>query len=378
MQRNPIGRSSPNVRSVLIAAGALVLLVVLAAVLSPHIYLFTKIDAQEVGVRFRAGRIFRVVGPGVYSDFGWYANIKTVKVEAVTFSVTDPEVITQDRQRVGLEVSGDAFRPNIGQVDTLTNLWPKYQRLYVDDEALRARIIDLVLQAMKSCVGDRSFNESVIGASRDELRLCVDSETNRLANELGLTVKNVAIPNVILAPEAQASLDRITQSRLDTELAQQDAIKAREQTAADQARQEGEVRVTLARQQEEVRQQTNLAQLQETRLKAELVVIEAQKANDLLTAQRDLEINAVQAEAALTAARAALAQDIVLAELYAQNPDYAYLQAVQLNASALSATDKLIFTPEGTTPTIVVPGTGILPTIDTGVTAETGVVTESP
>ena len=77
-----------------------------------------------------------------------------------------------------------------------------------------------------------------------------------------------------------------------------------------------------ARQQEEVRQQTTLAQLQETRLKAELVVIEAQKANDLLTAQRDLEINAVQAEAALTAARAALAQDIVLAELYAQNPDY--------------------------------------------------------
>ena len=378
MQRNPIGDRSINMKWVIVIPAVVVLLVLLSAILSPHFYLFTKVDAQEVGVRFRAGRIFQVVGPGVYSDFGWYANLKRVKIEAVTFSVTDPEVITQDRQRVGLEVSGDVFRPSIGQIETLTNLWPKYQRLYLDDEALRARITDLVLQAMKSCVGDRSFNESVIGASRDELRLCVDSEINRLANALGLTVRNVAIPNVILAAEAQASLDRITQSRLDTELAQQDAIKAREQTAADQARQEGEVRVTLARQQEEVRQQTTLAVLQEARLKAERVVIEAQKANDLLTAQKDLEINAVQAEAALTAARAALAQEIVLAELYAQNPDYAYLQAVQLNASALSATDKLIFVPEGTTPTIVVPSAGIMPTIDTGAIVETGIVTESP
>ena len=117
-------------------------------------------------MRFRAGRIFRVVGPGVYSDFGWYANIKTVKVEAVTFSVTDPEVITQeDRQRVGLEVSGMRFVPISDRLIHSPTYRPESTNgSYVDDEALRARIIDLVLQAMKSCVGDRSFNESVIGA----------------------------------------------------------------------------------------------------------------------------------------------------------------------------------------------------------------------
>jgi len=37
----------------------------------------------------------------------------------------------------------------------------------------------------------------------------------------------------------------------------------------------------------------------------------------------------------------------------------------QANASALTATDKIIFTPEGSTPTIVVPGPGILPTVET-------------
>jgi hypothetical protein len=205
----------------------------------------------------------------------------------------------------------------------------------------------------------------VIGSARDELRLCIDNQLNELAGTLGLVVKNVAIPNVILASDVQASLDAITQSRLDTELAAQDAIKAKEQAAADQAREEGAVRVTLARQQEEVRQQTVLADLQRQKLEANRAVIEAEKSNDLLSAQKDLEINKIKAEAALENARADLAQQAVLAELYRTSPDLAYLEALSRNASALQPTDKLIFTPEGTAPTIVVPGAGIMPTVET-------------
>jgi hypothetical protein len=36
----------------------------------------------------------------------------------------------------------------------------------------------------------------------------------------------------------------------------------------------------------------------------------------------------------------------------------------------LQPTDKLIFTPDGTTPTIVLPGPGIVPTVDTARAAE--------
>ncbi|MFN2156004.1 MAG: hypothetical protein ACK2UX_12260, partial [Anaerolineae bacterium] len=125
------------------------------------------------------------------------------------------------------------------------------------------------------------------------------------------------------------------------------------------------IRVQLARQQEEVRQQTILAELQREKLEANRVVIEAEKANDLVSAQRDLEINKAKADAATEGARAELALETVRAQLYSRNPDYAYLQALTINASALQPMDKVIFTPEGSTPTIVVPGSGILPTIDT-------------
>ena len=365
MDRRSVNRLAPSLKGLVWGLGIVVLLVILLAVLGQHFYFLARIDPQEVGVRFRGGRITEVVGPGVYSDFALYADIKRVSSEAVSFSVTDPEVITLDRQRIGLVVSGDVFRPNVGQFELLRELWPEYRGLYLSDEALRTRVTDLALQAMKSCVGDRTFNNNVIGSARDDLRVCVDTELDSLATNLGLMVKNVAVPNVMLSEEVQASLDSITRSRLDTELAAQDAIKAKEQSAADQAREEGAVRVTLARQQEEVRQKTTLAKLEEERLKAQRVVIEAEKANDLLSAQKDLEINQVRAEAAVAAARAELASELILADLYATNPAYAYFQAVLANASALTAADKIIFTQEGTSPTIVVPGAGIVPTVDT-------------
>ena len=79
---------------------------------------------------------------------------------------------------------------------------------------------------------------------------------------------------------------------------------------------------------------------------------------------RAVAVFQAQAAAALAAARASLAQELLLAEIYAENPAYAYMQALITNASALSATDKIIFTQEGTSPTIVVPGPGIVPTVD--------------
>lgn len=348
-----------------VVALVIVGLLIVFGIVNQHAYFVARVDQQEVGVRFRGGSIYQIVGPGVYSDVALYAELKKVSSEAVSFSVEDPEVITLDRQRIGLLVSGDVFRPGIGQSDQLRELWASYQNLYLSDEALRLRVNDLALQAMKSCAGDRTFIDNVVGTGRDALLVCIDERLSELAANLGLEVRNVAVPNVILSEEVQASLDAITKSRLDTELAQQDAIKAREQAAADQAREEGAVRVQLARQQEEVRQRTTLSALERERLEVQLSVIEQEKTNDLFSAQQDLEINSVRAEAALSAARAALAEETVIAEIYADSPGYAYIQSLVTNASALSELDKIIFTPEGTAPTIVVPGPGIVPTVDT-------------
>jgi len=284
---------------------------------------------------------------------------------------------------MGLVVSGDIFRPGLAHKDTIENLWPQYRGLYLDDELAKARVQDLARQSMKVCVGDRSFDDNIIGTSRDELRACIDDELNQLSDQLGLEVKNLVVPEVMLSAAVQTALDAIVQSRLETEKAAQDELKAEAEAAAEQARQEGEIRVEQSRVQEQTRQQTTLAELERARLAAQLDVIEAEKANelaqldkaravidstkanDLLAAERDLEINEALTEAAVAKARGDIAQQMALAELYEDNPEYVQLLIVQANASALKQTDKIIFTVDGMTPTLVLPCPGIIPTVET-------------
>lgn len=361
----------------------IIVAVVLLVFSSQFYYIFEKVEQQEVGIQFRSGSIYNMVGPGVYSDFGLFVEMKRVSSQAIPFSVEDDEIITKDKQRIGVIVSGDIFRPTLAQKDILQRLWAEYSGIYLGDELAKGRVQALTQQAMKVCVGDRNFNDNVVGTARDALRNCIDDELNTLAGNYGLRVENVVVPDVILSPEVQASLDAIVQSRLATEKAAQDKLKADAEAEAEQARQEGEIRVQQSRIQEEAKQQTILAQLEQEKILAQKAVIEANKANelaqveaqkaiieaektnDLLAAQKDLEINQALAAAAAEKAKADLAAQLVLAELYADNPGYLELQKVQANANALQATDKIIFTPEGTVPNLVFPGPGIVPTVNT-------------
>lgn len=372
---------------------AVVLVGILLAFTSQFYYFFERVDEQEVGIQFESGRIKDVVGPGVYSDVGLFVDMVRISSQAIPFTVTDEEIITKDKQRIGLVVSGDIFRPNLAAKDDMRRMWAQYRGVYLDDELARQRVQDLARQSMKVCVGDRTFDDNIIGTARDELRSCVDSELSELAKNFGLEIENVVVPEVILSPEVLVALDAIVQSRLETEKAAQDKLRANAQADAEQARQEGEIRVEQSRIQEQTRQQIILAKLEQEKTLAQKVVIEAERANELarveaqtaiiaaekenalLAAQQDLEINRAKAVAATELAKADLAPQLALAELLADNPGYLQLQVVQANANALQPTDKLIFTPEGTIPTLVLPGPGIMPTVETGTPA---VEAESP
>lgn len=350
---------------ILTILGILVILAVVLFIASRFVYFLAPVEQNEVGVQFRNGQIVNIVGPGLYTDAGLYVEIKRVAQTAIPFSVQDDEIITSDKQRVGVIVNGDIFRPTIAQPDMIRNNWASYSDIYLSDIAAKNRVEALARQAMKVCIGQRTFENNVIGSARDELRNCIDDELSRLALNYGLQINNVTVPNIILSAEVQALLDEITKSRLETEKAEQDKLRAEAQALAEQAKQRGEVAVAQARIQEEAKQQTVLAQLEQEKLAAQRAVIETQKSNDLLAAQKDLEIFRATAGAAAEKAKADLAQNTALANLYASFPAYVQLLIAQANANALKPTDKIIFTPDGTTPTIVLPGPGIVPTVNT-------------
>lgn len=348
-------------RVLVIAAIIIVALVLGGLLLTPHFYFFQRVEPDEVGIQYAGGRIKEVVPPGIYSDVGLFVNLYTYSTQAFQFSVNDPEVITADNQRIGVTVSGSVFRPGYIDAEAIKSLWTKYRLVYTDDSALQKVMNDLSTQSMKVCVGNKPFKDSVVGSDRDAMRKCIDEELNVLTKNFGLSVTNLTVPNVTLSPEVQALLDQITKSRLETEKAEQDRLKAIAQGAARQAEQEAEIRVEQSKIQEETRQQTTLAKLNEAKLKAQQAVIDAQKANDLLSAQKDVEINKALAAAALEKAKAELAKETALAELYKLNQGYLDLQLALANASALKPTDKVIFVQEGTFPSLVFGN--VLPTL---------------
>lgn len=358
-------------------------IILLASLAGRFFYFFVTVEQQEVGIQFQGGRIQEIVGPGVYSDAGLFVRLEKVSSQAIPFEVSDAEIITKDKQRIGVVVTGDIFRPGLAEKDLILANWAEYRGLYLDNTAAASRVQSLARQAMKVCVGDRSFDQNVVGTSRDDLRNCINNELNDLISAIGLKIANLVVPEIILSPEVQQALDAIVASRLATEKAAQDQLKAQAEAGAEQARQEGEIRVEQSRIQEQTRQQTILANLEQQRLTAQLAIIEAeranslaaketerqvleaQKANELLGAQLDLDINQALAEAAVARAQSDLARDTLLAQLYQASPAYVQLLIAQTNASALKATDKIIFTPEGVTPSIILPGPGVTPTVDT-------------
>ncbi len=341
-----------------------VILLIAMFLLKPHWYLFKRVNPDQVGIKTRGGQITGVVPAGMYSDIGLFVNLDTYSTLAYQFSTTDPEVITQDNQRLGVTVSGSAFRPAYSTSEAdLIRQWTKYRNIYTNDASLQKVLDDLAFQAMKVCVGNKPFQDSVIGSDRDSLRKCIDDELNNLTENYGITVTNLTVPNVALSPEVQALLDAITKSRLETEKAAQDKLKADAEGLARKAQQEADIRVEQSKIQEETKQQTILAKLNEEKLMAQQKVIEAEKANALLAAQKDLEINKAMATAAAEKAKADLAKDLATASIFSNNPAYSNYMIALANASAIKDTDKFIFTPEGVFPQLVFGSNGLTPVV---------------
>ena len=331
------------------------IVVILIANFSSSFWYFKVIENDEVGLTIEAGEIQGVRQPGIAYDFGLFVDLVKIKTSAVAITVDDPELITIDKQRIGLQVTADVFRPR--EADIVISNYSRYRNIYMDDAALEQRMTAFTLQAMKVCVGDKKFDEAVIGSGRDDLRACIDDELSTLAEPLGLEVRNVAVPQISISPEVQAALDAIVQSRLATEKAKQDAEKAKQEAAAQQAAEEGRIRVEQSKLQEEARQQAVLQELKQQQLEAELAVIEQETIN----AQAQLELTQAQQAVANEQAQVDIAKELALAEMYAAHPAYVALQIALANASAIKETDKFIYTPEGVFPNLILTN-GAIPT----------------
>ncbi|MEM7334529.1 MAG: SPFH domain-containing protein [Chloroflexota bacterium] len=221
-------------RLLIVIIGIVGILITISS-LGQHFYISQPVSEIEVGIQFRNNQIHDIVGPGVYNDFGPFVQLETISQAAVFFRVEDSDIITQDEKRIGLIVTGDVFRPGLNSADLIRENWTRHQDLYASDDEIVQRITNFTRQAMKVCVGERTFHDSFfVGTDRVDLQMCISENVQQQANVLGLRIGNVDVPDLILSPEDQAALDELMQCRIEAEQAVQEQLNDGEDASEEQ------------------------------------------------------------------------------------------------------------------------------------------------
>ena len=349
-----------------VAVAVIALLIVVALIFSAFGFIAHRVQPNEVGVITNKGRVVEVVGPGIYTRFGLWWDVDDIKVEGLTACATDPEVLTRDQQRIGVTTCSTVHRPGASvSLEDYARVYGEFKSLLTNDEALvgvydndgnllsEGKTQEIQKQAMKSCVGDRTFAEAAVGASRDELKACLEERQNVIGLGFLIKFKNVTVPNITIHPSVQEKLDQITKEKFETDVQRQQALRIKAEAEAELARKQGEIKVSQGSIQEQQRQRAITAELEQAAIEAELVVIQAEKANELAEAKLALAVTEAELEVRLKQALATLAPEQALAELYQENPAYVEYLVLIAQAQAWGDTDK-VFLPEGVTPKVVI------------------------
>ncbi|MEM7334530.1 MAG: SPFH domain-containing protein [Chloroflexota bacterium] len=231
--------STNTIRSFFVFALGIFACFIALAYFGQMFYFLETVAEQEVGLQFRNNQLRAVVGPGEYSDFGFSVQLETISTKPIIFNVEDPEIITQDKQRIGLIVTGDVSRPGLNKPELIRENWPRYRDLYTSDDVIIQRIANFTRQAMKVCVGERTLHDAVTGTSRENLEFCINGNIQQQINEIGLRIDNLDVPEIILSPELQAAVDEILECDLEANNPALDQLQAAAEVLAEQAYEKG-------------------------------------------------------------------------------------------------------------------------------------------
>lgn len=240
----------------------LVLLVFLP-LLATGCYWNDEIATNQVGVQLDENKIQSIVGPGVYSDMGFWSDLKSMNIDTLTFSVDDPEVLTSDNQPVGVKITIQARRK--GDDESVKNIFTNWSSL-TDDQNLINTISATAREGMKN--GTRGFTLAELLDDRNGLATAIhdalrDDVGKYSVDIINVTVENIAVSQAyadILAQtaniKAQTDQEKRRQDLINQQAAnrileqQQRANVAEEQVKAEQA--ETFVQVEIAKREGEV------------------------------------------------------------------------------------------------------------------------------
>lgn len=187
-----------------------ILLVLVLSVLLSGCYFNADVATDQVGAQLNKNKILDCVGPGVYTDMGFFADLKEISLATLTFEVEDPEVATEDNQLVGVKITVQARRK--GDCDSVKSILTNWSHL-LDDATLVSTIDATAREGIKN--GTRGFSLQELLNDRNGLANAISEQLEIDAGEYATEVINVTIENISIAPEYAEVLQKTAQLRAE-------------------------------------------------------------------------------------------------------------------------------------------------------------------
>jgi regulator of protease activity HflC (stomatin/prohibitin superfamily) len=268
-------------------------------------YWFAVVGEDEVGLHMGDGAsVDRVMVPGRYTDMGFYSDLKIVDVGARTMTWSDPDLVTKDKQPIGLAL-GLTYSRERGGVE---EMWQDYNLQSTDDEALEALIENRIPRVAKEVTAKFTLDEmlgiapgiEISTAGREVVSREVFIRLERELEEFGVILRDVGVNNIIPDPGYLEQLKKKARAQVDVEVAREETKKLDEQLNQEKA----------------------------------------QTAIEIERARRENEINAE------------------LAKTFETSPEYFQLEQLRLMGNIFGDQDKVWFIPQGTDLTLFLNQTG--------------------
>jgi hypothetical protein len=157
-------------------------------------YFNESVSENQVGIRLSGGQIVDIVGAGVHTDLGWFASLEQVSRNPLDFTVEDAQVLTRNRQAVGIKLNVKIARPT--QPERVTDLWRNFNNLAVDDAAIPIVMDGPTRQAIKANVAQFTLDDLIV--DRNGLRDAISAELDARADQYRLDVLSVDVADVVI------------------------------------------------------------------------------------------------------------------------------------------------------------------------------------
>lgn len=284
----------------------IVLLVGVLAFLLSGCFFKREVESFEAGVVLSDGvSISEIVDAGRYTDMNWYADLKIISVSAITVEWNDPSLVTKDKQPISLTLQLTFNRSRVE--DDIEKLFTSYQREALDDTALSVLVLSRVPSVAKAITTQYTLDEMLGISEGTNNRLVVEAKLQELLAaelaEIGVVLQNASLADI-----------GVDQAFLD-------ALSAKAQAS---------INIEVAR-------------AKTSQLEQQLLQEEAQTQIALEIANRQNEVNEL------------------LAQAFADNPEYFELERLRLLADLLDENDLVIYVPEGSDIATVLGASGVIP-----------------